>query len=49
MRESTNYLVEQILRAEKIVDQILALKLPEQQIHADAHFDNILIHEDKVV
>lgn len=39
-------LAEEILAAERVIQRALTLGLPEQLIHADLHFLNVLVHED---
>jgi homoserine kinase type II len=46
--EAIQYLVDEVVRSETIIQQALAMHLPEQQIHADAHFDNILVDNGAV-
>jgi Ser/Thr protein kinase RdoA (MazF antagonist) len=48
MLEAIQYLVDEVVRSEVIIKQALAMHLPEQQIHADAHFDNILVNAGAV-
>lgn len=40
VRPATEYLAEQIRAAEALVARVSGLGLPEQQIHADLHFQN---------
>jgi homoserine kinase type II len=46
VKESTDYLVQQLLRCEDLVAHLPSL--PVQQIHADLHIDNILAEGDSV-
>lgn len=50
VREPTDFLVAEVLKAEGLVARLLAMDppLPEQQIHADLHFDNVLAVGDEV-
>jgi len=50
VREPTDFLVAEVLKAEGLVARLLAMDppLPEQQIHADLHFDNVLAEGDEV-
>jgi homoserine kinase type II len=47
-RESNSALVEEILRVEKLIEQLLTMNLPKQLIHGDLHYDNVLVHNDAV-
>jgi homoserine kinase type II len=47
-RTVMNDLVAEILYIEKLIDRLLLLNLPTQWIHADLHYDNVLVHEGKV-
>lgn len=50
IRQSTDYIISELLRAEALIETILKKEnpLPEQQIHADLHFLNVLVENDKV-
>lgn len=47
-REPTDKLVAAILDVEKKIESFKALKLPQQLIHGDLHYDNILCDGDEV-
>jgi homoserine kinase type II len=47
-RATINGLVDEIIFIEKLIDRLILLNLPRQWIHADMHYDNVLIHEGKV-
>jgi len=50
VRAAMDELVAGIARAEALIARVLAEGgLPEQQIHADLHFDNVLVTEDGAV
>ena len=49
VRSDMDFLVREIERAEVLISEILASgDLPEQQLHADLHFDNVLCDGDVV-
>jgi homoserine kinase type II len=43
-----DFLLAELAKAEALVERCTALGLPEQQIHADLHFDNVLADGDEV-
>lgn len=46
VRADADYLMAAVAGAQAAIDRALALALPEQQIHADVHFDNVLVAAD---
>ena len=48
VREPTSFIFDEIVNLEKTIANLLALNLPMQLIHGDLHYDNVLVHEEKV-
>jgi homoserine kinase type II len=48
IREVTNELVEEVNAIEALARELLDLQLPQQLIHGDLHYDNVLVVDDGV-
>ena len=46
LRAEADFLCAAVASAQAAIDRALAANLPEQQIHADCHFDNVLVSSD---
>jgi len=48
VRTSANVVATEIAKIELLVTQLLSLNLPQQLIHGDLHYDNVLVQDGKV-
>jgi Ser/Thr protein kinase RdoA (MazF antagonist) len=46
VRAATDELCREIVVLEELISKLLSLNLPQQLIHGDLHYDNVLVHHD---